>query len=120
MADDTDGDFAELSRWLPHDAARVRRIVAAFHRITVRDLLSMEHAAARGDWGEVRRLAERISMGCKHVGETRAAACLAPLLETQYEVSLKALYFAWYAPRRGGLLRLVDRAASVAMGEAFA
>lgn len=120
MADDHDGAFADLSRWLHHDGVRTRRIVAAFHRVTVRELLAMEHAAARGEWPEVRRLAGRIAMGCVHIGEGRAAACLAPLLETQFDFSLKALYFAWYAPRRSGLVRLVDRAASVAMGEAFA
>ena len=120
MVDPIDGAFAELSRWLQHDVARTRRILAAFHRTTVRELLAMEHAAASGAWDEVRRLADRISVGCVHVGEGRAAACLAPLLEAQHDFSLKALYFAWYAPRRSGLLRLVDRAASVAMAEAFA
>ncbi|MGO4549958.1 hypothetical protein AB4059_02490 [Lysobacter sp. 2RAF19] len=120
MVDGIDGGFAELTRWLEDDAARTRRILAAFHRTTVRELLALEHAAAGGEWAEVRRLAGRISMGCVHVGEGRAATCLAPLLEAQHDFSLKALYFAWYAPRRGGLLRLVDRAASVAMGEAFA
>ena len=120
MVDNIDGACAELSRWLQHDAMRTRRIVAAFHRSTVRELLAMEHAAARGEWGEVRRRADRISMGCLHVGEGRAAACLEPLLEAQFGFSLKALYFASYAPRRGSLLRLVERAASVAMGETFA
>jgi hypothetical protein len=120
MVDDFDGAFAELSRWMQYDATRTRRIVAAFHRSTVRELLAMEHAAARGEWSEVRRRADRISMGCVHVGEGRAAACLAPLVEAQFCFSLKVIFFESYAPRRGTLLRLVERAASVAMGDSLA
>lgn len=115
-----DGAFSDLSAWLGHDATRMRRIVAVFHRSTVRELLAMEHAAARGDWNEVRRLSARIATGCVSVGEPRAAQCLTPLIETQFEYSLRTLYFAWYAPRRGGLLRLLDIAGNVAMGEALA
>ena len=114
------GAFSDLSGWLGHDATRMRRIVAVFHRTTVRELLAMEHAAARGDWNEVRRVCARITVGCAAVGEPRAAQCLTPLIETQFEYSLRTLYFAWYAPRRGGLLRLLESAGNVAMGEAFA
>jgi hypothetical protein len=124
MADSTalhlDDTFNDLARWLDFDAPRLRRIVAAFHRATVRDMLAMEHAAARGAWHDVRRLADRIAIGCAQIGEARAAECLAPLREAHQEVTTKAIFFAWYGARRGELIGLIDRAAEVAMAEAFA
>lgn len=115
-----DTPFAALARWLDHDAMRLRRIVAAFHRATVRDVLALEHAAARGEWQVVRRLADRIAIGCAQIGQAGAADCLAPLRETQQEATARAMFFAWYGARRHDLLALIDSAADVAMREALA
>ena len=115
-----EGHFPDLARWLDHDAARLRRILAAFHRATVRDLVTLEHAAARNEWQQVRRLADRIAIGCAQIGESAAADCLAPLREAHHEVTTRAMFFAWYAPRREALLALLDRAAECVMGEALA
>ena len=101
-------------RYSERDIARLRRILAAFHRATVRDLLTMEHAAARNEWQEVRRLADRIAIGCAQIGEGAAADCLAPLRDVHHEVTARAMFFAWYAPRRDALLALLDRAAECA------
>jgi hypothetical protein len=117
---DDEVPFGDLARWLDHDASRLRRIVAAFHRATVRDVLALEHAAARGAWHDVRRHADRIAIACAQIGEAGAADCLAPLREPQHEATARAMFFAWYAARRQELIALIERAADVAMAEALA
>lgn len=103
--------FDHLARMLHHDEAALRRILAVFHRNTVRDLLDLEHAAARGDWDHVRRMAGRIAIGCIQVGESYAAGAFVVLSDAHSDVAVRTAYFNTYSGHRWRVLEAIERAA---------
>ena len=109
--------FHELARWLDHDAVRLRRIIAAFYRTTVRDLLDLEHAAAHDRWDEVRRFSRRIAIACAQIGEHRAAETMASLHEEHADVAARAIHRSVYGKHRGQMLDLIERAAALLFDE---
>ena len=92
---------------------RLRRIIAAFYRTTVRDLLDLEHAAAHDRWDEVRRFSRRIAIACAQIGEHRAAETMASLHEEHADVAARAIHRSVYGKHRGQLLELIERAAAL-------
>ena len=109
--------FADLARVLGHDHERLRRVVAAFYRGTMTDLVAMEHAAAHGQWHDVRRLAHRIALGCVQVEAHAATQGLLPLREVHGDVAARAIFFGVYGRHRWRLLELLEHAADLVLGK---
>jgi hypothetical protein len=106
--------FDHLARLLDHDEAGLRRILAVFHHCTVRDLLDLEHAAARGDWDHVRRMAGRLAIGCIQVGERHAAGAFVVFGGAHSDVAVRAAYLNVYSGHRWRVLEVIERAAKFA------
>jgi hypothetical protein len=105
-----------LAGRLGFDEDRLRRVVGAFYRGSLHDLVSLEHAAARGDWAQVRRLAARIGIGCAQVGERNAGEGLAALLEPHCDTAARAIFLNVYEVRRAALLAAIERAGALSFG----
>lgn len=61
--------YPVLAELLQGDERKVKAILRIFHRSVSKDLLAIERAAAGGRWFVVLRLAHRISIGCRQIGE---------------------------------------------------
>lgn len=68
--------YAALAALLGGDGYRVRLILGVFHQSARKDLQWMERAAIEGNWSQVRRLAQRMAIGCRQIGEERMADML--------------------------------------------
>ena len=108
--------YPVLADRLGFDEDRLRRVIGAFYRGTLHDLLSLEHAAARGDWAQVRRLAARIDIGCLLVGVRGAGASMTALQEPHCDQSARAIFLNVYEVRRGALLAAIERAGALSFG----
>ena len=69
--------FEPLSRLFRGDAARVRRALEIFERVTAEDLRQLDAAYAGRDWATIASLAHKMKSGCLQIGEAAAAAGLA-------------------------------------------
>lgn len=105
-----------LAGRLGFDEERLRRVIGAFYRGSLQDLVSLEHAAARCDWAQVRRLAARIGIGCAQIGEFGAGHTLAALQEMHCDTAARAIFLNVYEVRRGTLLAAIERAGALSFG----
>ncbi|KAF1722795.1 Hpt domain-containing protein [Pseudoxanthomonas wuyuanensis] len=65
--------YPVLAALLGGDGRKMRSILRVFHLSVSKDIEAIEQAAARGQWFVVLRLAHRISIGCRQIGEERMA-----------------------------------------------
>ncbi|WP_368564704.1 hypothetical protein [Pseudoxanthomonas sp. UTMC 1351] len=65
--------YPVLATLLEGDDRKIRAILRVFHLSVSKDIQAMEQAAARGQWFVVLRLAHRISIGCRQIGEESMA-----------------------------------------------
>ena len=114
---DVPREFAELARALGHHRESLHRVLASFYRGTMTDLVAMEHAAAHGHWGEVRRLSYRIALGCMQVDAHAATQGLLPLREVHGDLAARAIFFGVYGQHRWRLLETLERAADFVLGQ---
>ncbi|MGO4552516.1 hypothetical protein AB4059_15630 [Lysobacter sp. 2RAF19] len=106
----TDPDpFALLSLRVGHEHDRLVRVLKVYLRVTVIDVIALEHAAAVANWKAVRRLAERITEGCRVIEEPAAAAVFASILGATSDLEIRTAFFFDYSVRAPELLALLER-----------
>jgi hypothetical protein len=101
------GHYETLAELLGEDEASVRRVIRSFCVNTLADLADMDHAAALGDWKEVRRLATRIRNGCHCVHVGGVVDVLDCLLVSTSDHDTRAVYLRDYSKRRSLLVSLI-------------
>lgn len=65
--------YPVLATLLEGNDRRIKAILRVFHQSVSKDIQAMEQAAARAQWFVVLRLAHRISISCRQIGEESMA-----------------------------------------------
>lgn len=73
MGREQNAPYPVLATLLEGDDRKIRAILRVFHLSVSKDLQAMEQAATCGQWFVVLRLAHRISIGCRQIGEESMA-----------------------------------------------
>jgi len=101
--------FCDLSRRLGHDPARVGRVLGVYLKVTMADVIALEHGAAMGDWGSVKRLALRLYHGCRIVEEAKAGSIFAAILAASSDTEIRVAFGTSYSRRASELVDLLSR-----------
>jgi HPt (histidine-containing phosphotransfer) domain-containing protein len=97
--------YPALAALLGDDICRVRYMVS-------NDLRQMEHAAVADRWAQVRQLAHRTALGCRFIGEERAAAASAAVEHAQQDAGDSLA--RTFGSAHGALVAVLERAAACA------
>lgn len=112
--------YAALVELLEGNDCKVRLILGAFHRSVGKALQRMECAATEGEWSLVRKLAHRMAIGCRQIGEERMADMLvveaeAAIEHARYDAAADSGAFCRsFGNARRELIEVLDRAAAYA------
>lgn len=110
--------YADLTALLGGDDRRIKLILDVFHRSARMDLHRMERAAVAAEWSLVRKLALRMAIGCRQVGEERMAALLAAEVGRAIDRVRRGAapdpdtFGKLFADTRRELIEVLDRAAA--------
>jgi hypothetical protein len=116
--DETMQAYAALLELLGGDSRKVGLILAVFHQSIGQDLRRMECAAVEGEWSLVRKLAQRMAIGCRQIGEESMAGLLVPAVEAAIEraryatASDPGTFSRLFEDARRELIDVLDRAAA--------
>jgi HPt (histidine-containing phosphotransfer) domain-containing protein len=112
--------YPVLATLLEGDDRKIRAILWVFHLSVSKDVQAMEQAAARGQWFVVLRLAHRISIGCRQIGEESMAEELVSQVVAAIEHARTCAatasddFMHRFRGARDRLVKVLDRAAAYA------
>lgn len=110
--------YPTLSALLGGDSDKVGKVLRVFHQSVWKDLERLEQLASDGQWYLVMNLANRVAIGCRQIGEERAADAFTSQLITAIEgtradASADPGTFArLFQKARRELVEVLDRAAA--------
>ena len=112
--------YTTLSALLGGDERKIKLVLGVFHQSVRKDLAAMERAVIESDWSRVRKLVQRMAVGCRQIGEDGMADVLVKqgavaIEHARYEVPADPNVFGcFFAYARNELVAVLDRSAAYA------